>query len=131
METYLVTVNGVTYEVAVEKKESGSGNPGPGPQVAVAPVAAAAPAPPVPAAAVPSKGKAVLDGEAVPAGAAGKVWKIVAKEGQALQSGDPILILEAMKMEIPVVAPRDCVVTGILAAEGQAVEAGETLATIR
>jgi acetyl-CoA carboxylase biotin carboxyl carrier protein len=48
---------------------------------------------------------------------AGKVWKIEAGVGDSLEEEDPILILESMKMEIPVDAPFDCT----LVAEGQSV----------
>ena len=66
----------------------------------------------------------------VEAGAAGKVFKVEASVGQALKKGDTVIILEAMKMEIPVVAPADGTVASIDVAVGDAVEAGKTLATL-
>lgn len=63
-------------------------------------------------------------------GTAGKVWKVVQKAGAQVKRGDSIVILEAMKMEIPVVAPEDGTIGEILVAEGQAVESGQTVATI-
>ena len=64
------------------------------------------------------------------AGAAGKVFKLEAKVGQAVKRGDAVIIIEAMKMEIPVVAPEDGTVASIDVAVGDAIEAGAVLATL-
>ena len=66
----------------------------------------------------------------VKAGAAGKVFKIEAGVGQTVKRGDAVVIIEAMKMEIPVVAPEDGTVASIDVAVGDAVEAGHVLATM-
>ena len=58
----------------------------------------------------------------------GTVWKIVVGEGAALQADDTIMILESMKMEIPVVAPEAGRVVKLLVAEGAAVREGQELA---
>lgn len=58
----------------------------------------------------------------------GKVWKLVAKPGDQLAEDQPILILESMKMEIPVPAPFDGTVTEICVAEGDAVDEGDVIA---
>jgi acetyl-CoA carboxylase biotin carboxyl carrier protein len=58
----------------------------------------------------------------------GTVWKIVVQPGTALQADDTIMILESMKMEIPVVAPEDGRVLELLVAEGAAVREGQDLA---
>ena len=63
-------------------------------------------------------------------GTAGKGLKVAEKAGSQGKRGDSIVILEAMKMEIPVVAPEDGTIGEILVAEGQAVESGQTVATI-
>ena len=60
----------------------------------------------------------------------GKVWKIVAAPGTQLAEDEPILILESMKMEIPVSAPLDCTVVEILVAEGDTVSEGQAVAVI-
>ena len=60
----------------------------------------------------------------------GKVWQIEASVGQELAEEDPIVILESMKMEIPVVAPVDGVVKEILVAEGDAVREGQDVAVM-
>lgn len=61
---------------------------------------------------------------------AGNVWKIVAKVGDRLEEDDTILIMESMKMEIPVVAPADGTLKEILVEEGEAIPEGETVAII-
>jgi biotin carboxyl carrier protein len=66
----------------------------------------------------------------VTASVPGKVFKVEASVGQAVKAGDSIIILEAMKMEIPVVAPQDGTVASIDVAAGQAVESGDVLATL-
>ena len=57
----------------------------------------------------------------------GTVWKIVVQPGTTLQADDTIMILESMKMEIPVVAPEDGRVLELLVAEGAAVREGQEL----
>lgn len=126
MKNYTITVNGNVYDVVVEEGVS-TGAP-----VAAAPVAPKA-APVVapkaaPAAAPKAAGSA--GGIKVEAGAAGKIFKIEVKVGQAVKKGDAVVILEAMKMEIPVVAPEDGTVASIDVAVGDPVEAGAVLATL-
>lgn len=120
MKNYTITVNGVAYDVTVEEKAAGSAPV----QRAAAPVAAVAPAP-APAAAAAGTGSIKVE-----AGAAGKVFKIEAKVGQAMKAGETVIILEAMKMEIPVVAPKDGTVASIDVTEGQSVDAGQVMATL-
>ncbi len=64
----------------------------------------------------------------VKADVTGKVWKVEAKPGDALEEEDPIIILESMKMEIPVSAPTDGKVVDVLVAEGDPVKEGQTVA---
>ena len=121
MKTYTITVNGNVYNVTVEEGQT-SGAP------AAAPVAAPKAAPAAaPKAAAPAASAGSVK---VTAGAAGKVFKVEASVGQAVIAGDPVIILEAMKMEIPVVAPQDGTVASIDVAVGDAVEAGATLASL-
>ena len=121
MKNYTITVNGNVYNVTVEEGQT-SGAP------AAAPVAAPKAAP---AAAPKAAASAASAGSVkVTAGAAGKVFKVEASVGQAVKAGDPVIILEAMKMEIPVVAPQDGTVASIDVAVGDAVEAGATLASL-
>jgi len=61
----------------------------------------------------------------------GNVWKIVAKIGDKMVEDEPILILESMKMEIPVAAPEDGVLVEILTTEGATVTEGTVLARLK
>lgn len=123
MKNYTITVNGSVYDVVVEEGAT-SGAP-----VAAAPAApkAVPKAAPAPAAAPKAGGAGSIK---IEAGAAGKVFKIEANVGQAVKKGDAVVIVEAMKMEIPVVAPEDGTVASIDVAVGDAVEAGALLATL-
>jgi len=62
---------------------------------------------------------------------AASVWKIAAVAGTVLVEDDPIIILESMKMEIPIMAPYAGTVVEILIEEGQQVEEGQAVATFR
>ena len=122
MKNYTITVNGNVYDVVVEEGAGSGVAPVAAPVVKkAAPVVAAAPA------AAPAAGAGSIK---VEAGAAGKIFKIEAKVGQAVKKGDAVIILEAMKMEIPVVAPEDGTVASIDVAVGDPVEAGAVLATL-
>ena len=113
MKNYTITVNGHVYDVVVEEGAS----------------TGAAPVAPAPKAA-PKAASAGAGSVKIEAGAAGKVFKIEANVGQAVKKGDAVVIVEAMKMEIPVVAPQDGTVASIDVAVGDAVEAGALLATM-
>ena len=117
MKNYTITVNGNVYDVTVEENGAGA-----------APVARPAAAPKAAPAAAP---------KAAPAGGAGSievkagaVFKIEANVGQAVKKGDAVVIIEAMKMEIPVVAPEDGTVASIDVAVGDAIDSGAVLATL-
>lgn len=123
MKNYTITVNGTAYDVTVE--ETGAG-------AVVAPAApkAAAPKAAAPAAAPKKAASAGAGAVKIEAGAAGKVFKIEKQVGAAVKKGDAVVIVEAMKMEIPMVAPQDGTVASIDCAVGDAVEAGAVLATL-
>jgi acetyl-CoA carboxylase biotin carboxyl carrier protein len=57
----------------------------------------------------------------------GTVWKIQVKVGDAVKEEQALVILESMKMEMPVESPSDGTVTAISVAEGQSVEEGDVL----
>ena len=125
MKSYTITVNGVAYEVTVEESAGGAA-PAAAPAMPKAP-AQTAPMPAAPAAKAASAGAGA---NKIEAGAAGKVFKIEVKTGQAVKKGDTVIILEAMKMEIPMVSPVDGTIASIDCAVGDAVEAGALLATV-
>jgi biotin carboxyl carrier protein len=58
------------------------------------------------------------------------VWKVVAKAGDEVEEGDTLVILESMKMEIPVIAESDGVVTEIAVNEGDVVQEGDLIAVV-
>lgn len=121
MKNYTITVNGNVYDVTVEENTG------------AAPVKRAAAAPartPEKAAAAPAPKAAAAGSIEVKAGAAGKVFKLEANVGQTVKKGDTVVIIEAMKMEIPVVAPEDGTVASINVAVGDAIESGAVLATL-
>lgn len=60
----------------------------------------------------------------------GSVWKFKKNPGDAVEEGDVLMILESMKMEIPVVAEEGGTVKEILVTEGQPVTEGQTVAII-
>jgi acetyl-CoA carboxylase biotin carboxyl carrier protein len=61
---------------------------------------------------------------------AGTVWKITSQVGDAVTEDEPVMILESMKMEIPVLAPEDGTLTEILVEEGSAVTEGTVVAKL-
>lgn len=124
MKSYTITVNGNVYDVTVEEKGAGAAPAAPAAAAAAPKAAPAAPK------AAPKAASAGAGSIQVKAGAAGKVFKIEANVGQSVKKGDAVVIIEAMKMEIPVVAPEDGTVASIDAAVGDAVEAGAVLATL-
>jgi urea carboxylase len=78
------------------------------------------------------------DGEELPPGCvavlspvAGSVWKISSAPGQSVKAGDTLLLVESMKMELPVTAPLDGVVIQMRCVEGRAVLIAQTLVVMR
>ena len=112
MKNYTITVNGNVYDVVVEEGAS-TGAPAAAPKAAAKPAASGA-----------------AGSVRVEAGAAGKVFAVEAKVGQTIKAGDTVVMLEAMKMEIPVVAPQDGTVASVDVSVGDPVEAGALLATL-
>ena len=129
---YKVTLNNKTYEVEVEAGEAmlvdeyEAYAP-----VAPAPVAAAAPAA-APAAAAPAApaGATLAAGEVIKSPMPGNILKINVSNGQKVNEGDVLLILEAMKMENEVVATKGGTVAQIVVAKGAVVETGAPLVVI-
>ncbi len=132
MKNYSITVNGKTYEVAVEEK-GGSAAPKAAVHapVAAAPAPAAKPATPAPAApvakpAAPSGGPGVKVVAPMP----GKIIALKVAVGDSVKNGQEILVMEAMKMHNPVLAGSDGVIKELLVKAGDPVQAGTVLAVI-
>jgi acetyl-CoA carboxylase biotin carboxyl carrier protein len=60
----------------------------------------------------------------------GNLWKIVTEVGRQVEEDDTLMILESMKMEIPITSPINGTVTQILVAEGEIVQEGQTVAVV-
>ena len=127
---YKVTLNGRTYEVEVEAgkamllDEYEAIVPSAPAAPAAAPAAAAAP-PAAPAAAAVTGA-----GEAVNAPMPGTILKVNVTQGQKVAEGAVLCVLEAMKMENEILAPKAGTVTQVLAAKGATVDTGAPLVVI-
>ncbi|MGI6029054.1 MAG: biotin/lipoyl-containing protein [Candidatus Heteroscillospira sp.] len=129
---YKVTLNGKTYEVEVEQDqamlvdeyEAFAPAPAAAP-VAAAPAAAAA----APAAAAPAAGPTAA-GTVVASPMPGNVLDIKVSQGAAVKEGDVLVILEAMKMENEICAPKDGTVAQIIATKGATVDTDAPLIVI-
>ncbi len=119
MRNFVITVNGKTYQVGVEEV-GGTATP-----VAVAPVAA----PAAPVAATPVAKAAPANGEKVLSPFPGLIKNLLVAEGATVKKDQPILVLEAMKMDNDIVAPCDGVVS-FQVAKGGNVESDAVLAVI-
>lgn len=128
---YIVSINDKNYEVEVERGQAQIIKTTKTIQVEApaAPAAAATPVPSGQPAVV--KTAEVVDGEPVKAPLPGTVLALKASEGSAVKKGQTLLILEAMKMENEIVAPRDGVLTRILAGKGTVVNTGDILAVLK
>lgn len=129
---YKVTLNNKTYEVEVEAGEAmlvdeyeAYAPAAPAPVVAAAPAAA-----PVAAAPAAPAGAALAAGEVVKSPMPGNILKINVSNGQKVNEGDVLLILEAMKMENEVVATKAGTVAQVVVAKGAVVETGAPLVVI-
>ena len=130
---YKVTLNGRTYEVEVEAGKAMLLDEYEAIVPAAAPVAApaAAPAPvAVPAAAPAPAAAAPVAGDAVTAPMPGNILKVNVTAGQAVKEGDVLVVLEAMKMENEILAPKACTVKQVLVSKGATVDTGATLVVL-
>ena len=130
---YKVTLRGRTYEVEVENGEAMllDEYEAYAPAAAPAPAAAApAPAAAPTAAPAPAAAPTVAGGEAVNSPMPGTILKINVSAGQAVKKGDILVILEAMKMENEILAPRDGSVAQVVAAQGATVDTGAPLVVL-
>ncbi len=119
MRNFIITVNGKQYEVGVEEVGGAS-----------APVAVAAPVVATPVAAAPQvKAVAPANGEKVLSPFPGLIKNLLVAEGASVKKDQPILVLEAMKMDNDIVAPCDGKVS-FCVAKGGNVESDSVLAVI-
>lgn len=115
-----VNVNGADYQVELENAPAAA-------PVQAAPVAQAAPA----AAAAPAPAAAPAGaGEKVNSPLPGVIVEVCVKEGQAVKAGQKVAVLEAMKMENEIPAPKDGTITGIHVAKGDSILEGAPVVTI-
>ena len=136
MRNFVITVNGKTYQVGVEEVGATASAPVVAPVVAApvaapAPVAAApaAPAAPVAAPAPAPKAAAPANGEKLLSPFPGLIKNLLVAEGATVKKDQPILVLEAMKMDNDIVAPCDGVVS-FQVTKGANVESDSVLAVI-
>ena len=115
---YKVTLNNRTYEVEVEE----------GKAMLIDEYEAYAPAAPAPVAA--PAGAALAAGEVVKSPMPGNILKINVSQGQKVNEGDVLIVLEAMKMENEIVATKSGTVAQIVTAKGAVVETGAPLVVI-
>ena len=129
---YKITLNNRTYEVEVEagqamlKSEYDAIAPAP----AAAPVAVAAAAPAAPAAAPAAAPTVSGAGEAITAPMPGAIVKVNVVKGQAVKEGEVLCVLEAMKMENDIMAPKAGTVSQVLVTKGSKVDTGAPLVMI-
>ena len=116
MSKYKITINGKEYEMDVELMD------GSAPSVK-APVQASKPAPAAAPKAAPVNAPAGATVSPMP----GTILKVNVKEGDTVKAGDSVVILEAMKMENDITAPKDGVIKALFVSEKQAVAKGDAL----
>lgn len=122
MKKYTITVNGVSYDVTVE--EGGAAQSASLPPLSPAPSATPS------RSSSPKKTGGEEGAVKVTAPMPGKVLAVKKQVGDAVKSGDTILVLEAMKMENDIVAPKDGVIASLNVSSGDSVESGAVLASM-
>lgn len=124
---YVVNLNGKNYEVEVTEQEAVVTNVT---TATAAPVAAPAPASTPAPAAAPVAQTVSAEGTTIPSPMPGSILSVAVSVGQAVKSGDVLMVLEAMKMENDIVAPCDGTVKQILVSRGTTVNTDDILIVI-
>ncbi len=127
MKHLKVTVNGKSYDVSVEEVSANAATSAPVVENKAAAPAVQTTAAPAASANAASSG----EGEAINCPMPGTILSINVKAGDQVKKGDVLLILEAMKMENEITAPKDGIITSITCTKGESVESGKALATIK
>ena len=128
---YKVTLNGRTYEVEVVADKAMCVAEYEAIAPAAAPVAAPAAAPVAAAPAAPAAGgMTVTGGESVKAPMPGNILRVAVKAGDSVKEGQLLCVLEAMKMENEIVAPRDGSVAQVVVSKGAVVDTGAPLVVL-
>lgn len=128
LKKFKITIDGKTY--LVEMEEIG-GAPAAQPAPAAPATPAATPTPATPAAPAPAAPVAPTgEGEVVTAPMPGTVTKILVKDGDTVTENQPLMILEAMKMENEIVAPKAGTIGQVFATLNQNVNSGDNLISI-
>ena len=117
MKNLKITVNGTAYDVQVEEVAAGA-----------APVAAPAPAAKAPA---PAAAPVPAGAETVNSPMPGTIVSVNVSAGQNVKKGDVLVVLEAMKMENEIMAPRDAVVASVQVNKGDSVDSGTPLVSLQ
>ena len=124
MKAYTITVNGTAYEVEVEEK---GGAVAAAPRAAAPAPRAAAPAPKAAPAPAPAAKPVAAGAATVTAPMPGKVLEVKCKAGDAVKSGQVLLILEAMKMQNEIMAPADGTIADVRVSAGSTVNTGDVM----
>ena len=129
---YKITLNNKVYEVEVEAGQAMllDEYEAVAPAVAAAPAAAPVAAAPVAAPAAPAAAAPTAAGEVVESPMPGTILDVKVTQGQAVKTGDVLVVLEAMKMENDIVAPKDGTVAQIVTSKGASVDTGAALVVI-
>ncbi|MDN5277503.1 MAG: glutaconyl-CoA/methylmalonyl-CoA decarboxylase subunit gamma [Clostridiales bacterium] len=143
MRKFIITVNGKSYEVEVEELtvQTGSAAVQPAPVTPAAPASQPAAQPAPQAAAAPKQEKAAEQkpsAQPIPSGAElvkapmpGTILDVKVNVGDEVKRGQVLLILEAMKMENEIMAPRDGKIVSIQVSKGASVNADDVLVALQ
>lgn len=124
MKRFNITVNGKAYDVAVDEIAAGA-------PVAAAPAPVNAPAPVAAAPVAAPAAAPAVGGTEVKAPMPGTIMSVKVAVGDEVKRGQPLIVLEAMKMENDIVAPKDGTVAAIAVKKGDNVNSNSLLVTIQ